>query len=184
MKIYLCLLLLFVAINNFSQELLTPLQKSNYEKLTTHSELSQFIKESDESSELITSEILTKSVEGRELFAVYFSNSEFGKDESKIKVLIFAQQHGNEQSGKEGALLLIQELIKPENQYLFDKIDLVLIPQMNPDGSEKNQRRNGNGMDLNCNHLILTEPETIALHNLFNKHLFEVTMYVNEYWPF
>src|SRR5574338_299955 len=169
MKIYLCLLLLFVAINNFSQELLTPLHKSNYEKLTTHSELSQFIKESDESSEL---------------FAVYFSNSEFGKDESKIKVLIFAQQHGNEQSGKEGALLLIQKLIKPENQYLFDKIDLVLIPQMNPDGSEKNQRRNGNGMDLNCNHLILTEPETIALHNLFNKHLFEVTMYVNEYWPF
>src|SRR5690606_21775161 len=97
MKIYLCLLLLFVSINNFSQELLTPLQKSNYEKLTTHSELSQFIKEADKKSDLITSEILTKSVEGRELFAVYFSNSEFGKDESKIKVLIFAQQHGNEQ---------------------------------------------------------------------------------------
>ncbi|HEX7357954.1 MAG TPA: M14 family zinc carboxypeptidase [Ignavibacteriaceae bacterium] len=184
MKIYLCLLLLFVAINNFSQELLTPLQKSNYEKLTTHSELSQFIKEFDESSKLITSEILTKSVEGRELFAVYFSNSEFGKDESKIKVLIFAQQHGNEQSGKEGALLLVSELLKPENQYLFDKIDLVLIPQMNPDGSEKNQRRNGNSMDLNRNHLILTEPETIALHNLFDKYLFEVTMDVHEYWPF
>lgn len=184
MKIYLCLLLLIISVNNFSQELLTPLQKSNYEKLTTHSELSQFIKEADENSDLITSEILTKSVEGRELFAVYFSNSEFGKDESKIKVLIFAQQHGNEQSGKEGAVLLINELLKSENQYLFDKIDFVLVPQMNPDGSEKNQRRNGNGMDLNRNHLILTEPETIALHQLFDKYQFEVTMDVHEYWPF
>lgn len=184
MKIYLCLLLLIISVNNFSQELLTPLQKSNYEKLTTHSELSQFIKEADENSDLITSEILTKSFEGRELFAVYFSNSEFGKDESKIKVLIFAQQHGNEQSGKEGAVLLINELLKSENQYLFDKIDFVLVPQMNPDGSEKNQRRNGNGMDLNRNHLILTEPETIALHQLFDKYQFEVTMDVHEYWPF
>jgi hypothetical protein len=55
---------------------------------------------------------------------------------------------------------------------------------MNPDGSEKNQRRNGNGMDLNRNHLILTEPETIALHKLFDKYRFEVTMDVHEYWPF
>lgn len=171
-------------INTLSQNILTPLQKSDYKTITSHAELSQFIKEVDEKSDLIKSEVLTKSVEGRELFAVYFSKDVFGKDESKIKVLIFAQQHGNEQSGKEGALLLINELLKPENQYLFDKIDFVLVPQMNPDGSEKNERRNGNRMDLNRNHLILTEYETIALHKLFNEHQFEVTMDVHEYWPF
>jgi hypothetical protein len=125
-----------------------------------------------------------KSAEDRNLYAMKFSNSEFGKDKSKIKVLIFAQQHGNEQSGKEGALLLARELIKPEKKYLFDKIDFALIPQMNPDGSEKNKRRNGNDMDLNRNHLILTEPETIALHKLFDKYLFEVTMDVHEYSPY
>lgn len=162
----------------------TPLQKSNFTKLTSHSELTEFIKEVDSNSDLIKTEVLTKSVEGRELFVVYFSKGEFGADENKIKVLIFAQQHGNEQSGKESALLLINELLKPENQYLFDKIDFALVPQMNPDGSEKNQRRNGNGMDLNRNHLILTEPETKALHKLFDKYLFEVTMDVHEYWPF
>ena len=175
---------ILTAINTFSQSILTPLQKSDYKKITSHAELSQFIKEVDEKSDLIKSEVLTKSVEGRELFAVYFSKDDFGTDASKIKVLIFAQQHGNEQSGKEGALLLFTELLKPENQYLFDKIDFVLVPQMNPDGSEKNQRRNGNSMDLNRNHLILTEPETIGLHNLFNKYLFEVTMDVHEYAPY
>lgn len=176
--------LILAAVNMFSQSILTPLQKSDYKKVTSHADLSQFIKEVDEKSDLIKSEVMTKSVEGKELFAVYFSKDDFGKDESKIKVLIFAQQHGNEQSGKEGALLLIKELLKPENQYLFDKIDFVLVPQMNPDGSEKNQRRNGNNMDLNRNHLILTEPETIGLHKLFNKYLFEITMDVHEYAPY
>jgi len=177
-------ILVLLAMNTFAQNLLTPLQKSDYKKITSHAELSQFVKEVDEKSDLIKSEVLTESVGGRELFAIYFSKNGFGKDESKIKVLIFAQQHGNEQSGKEGALLLINELLKPENQYLFDKIDFVLVPQMNPDGSEKNQRRNGNTMDLNRNHLILTEPETIGLHKLFNKYHFEVTMDVHEYAPY
>jgi len=176
--------LFLASLNTLSQSIPTPLQKSEYKKITSHAELSQFVKEVDEKYELIKSEVITKSVEGKELFAIYFSRDGFGKDESKIKVLIFAQQHGNEQSGKEGALLLINELLKTEYKYLFDKIDFVLIPQMNPDGSEKNQRRNGNSMDLNRNHLILTEPETIAMHKLFNKYLFEVTMDVHEYAPY
>jgi len=98
--------------------------------------------------------------------------------------MFHAQQHGNEQSGKEGALLLAQALLKPENKYLFDKIDLAIIPQVNPDGSEANKRRNGNDMDLNRNHMILTEPETMALHRFFDKYLFEVTMDVHEYFPY
>ena len=85
---------------------------------------------------------------------------------------------------RKGALLLIKELQKPEYRYLLEKIDLVIIPQMNPDGAEADRRLNGNKMDLNRNHLILTEPETIGLHNLFNKYLFDVTMDVHEYWPF
>lgn len=179
-KIIICFFLSFGIV--FAQQ--TPLQKSNFSKLTSHSELSQYIKEVDEKSDLIKSEVIAKSVSGRELYAVYFSKDEFGKDKSKIKVLIFAQQHGNEQSGKEGALLLIDELLKPENKYLFDKIDLVVVPQVNPDGAEADKRMNNNKMDLNRNHLILTEPETIGLHKLFNKYLFEISMDVHEYWPF
>ncbi len=181
MKLMIIIVLLAIEIA-FAQQ--SPLKKSNFTKLTSHSELSDFIREVDSYSDLVKAEVLTKSPEGRELFAVYFSKGKFGEDESKVKVLIFAQQHGNEQSGKEGALLLINELLKEENQYLFDKIDFVLVPQMNPDGSEKNQRRNSNGIDLNRNHLILTEPETIALHKLYHKYLFEVTMDVHEYWPY
>jgi len=181
MKILVTCYFVFIGIV-FPQQL--PLQKSNYTKTTSYSEISQYIKEVDKNSDLITTKVIASTAEGRELYAVLFSKREFGKDKSKIKVLIFAQQHGNEQSGKEGALLLITELLKPENQYLFNRIDFALVPQMNPDGSEKNRRRNSNNMDLNRNHLILTEPETIGLHNLFNKYLFEVAMDVHEYSPY
>jgi hypothetical protein len=181
MKIIIVYLILFSGIVIAQQ---TPLEASNYTELTSHSQLRKFIKGLDNKSDLIRTVEIAKSVEGRELFAVYFSKDRFGKDNSKIKVLIFAQQHGNEQSGKEGALLLIEELLKPENRYLFDRLDFALVPQMNPDGSEKNRRRNGNRMDLNRNHLILTEPETIGLHKLFNRYLFDVTMDVHEYSPY
>ena len=161
-----------------------PLLKNDHQKVTSYEELTGYIQQLDETSDLLKVETIGQSVQGRNLYAMKFSSSEFGKDKSKIKVLFFAQQHGNEQSGKEGALLLAQELLKPENRYLFDKIDFVLIPQVNPDGSEANKRRNGNDMDLNRNHLILTEPETQALHRFFDNYLFEVSMDVHEYSPY
>lgn len=181
MKIILSLTILTITVSLAQQ---TPLEKNSYTKPTSYDAITNFVHQLDQSSEMLKVEIMGKTIEGRNLYTMKFSNSEFGKDNSKIKVLIFAQQHGNEQSGKEGALLLSRELTKPENEYLFERIDLALIPQMNPDGSEKNKRRNGNDMDLNRNHLILTEPETIALHKLFDQYLFEVTMDVHEYSPY
>jgi hypothetical protein len=168
----------------FAQEIQTPLQKNNYSKPTSYEELTGYVQQLDMSSGLLKVEVIGKSVQGRNLYAMKFSSDEFGKDSLKIKVLLFAQQHGNEQSGKEGALTLARELLKPENQYLFDHIDLAIVPQMNPDGSEENKRRNGNDADLNRNHLILTEPETVALHRLFDQYLFEVTMDIHEYFPY
>ncbi len=178
------IIFIFLLFNSILFPQITPLEKKNFQELTSYEELKNFIKEIDNNYDFIESDILTKTVEGRELYILYFSKDKFGKDENKLRVLFFAQQHGNEQSGKEGALLLIKALTKPENQKIFDRIDFAIIPQMNPDGSEKNQRRNANGVDLNRNHLILTENETRALHDLFNKFNFDVTLDIHEYFPY
>ncbi|MHC1702588.1 MAG: M14 family zinc carboxypeptidase [Tenuifilaceae bacterium] len=176
--------ILAIPLNIFSQEIITPLEKNNYSKHSSYKEITEFVNELSKKSNLVAVDSIGKSVEGRNLYAIKFSSSEFGKDKSKIKILFLAQQHGNEQSGKEGSLLLAKELVKLENRYLFDKIDIAIIPSMNPDGSEINKRRNANKVDLNRSHLILTEPELIALHNFFDKFVFEVTMDVHEYHPF
>jgi hypothetical protein len=167
-----------------SQTLQTPSEISGFTQITTHNEQVSYIKQLDESSDILSVETIGKSVLGRDLFAFQFSNSSFSADQSKIKVLIHAQQHGNEQSGKEGALLLANKLTTPEYAYLFEHIDLVIVPQVNPDGSEKNNRRNSNNADMNRNHLIMTEPEVMALHQLFDSYQFEVTMDVHEYSPY
>lgn len=185
MKIQVAFLISMAFIANvIAQQIVIPSVKNNYQKGTSYDELSVYIHSLDEKSDLLKVEIIGQSVQGRNIYAMKFSTSEFGNDKSKIKVLFFAQQHGNEQSGKEGALLMAEALIRPESKYLFDKIDLAIIPQMNPDGSELNKRRNGNDADLNRNHLILTEPETMALHRFFDKYLFEANMDVHEYSPY
>lgn len=169
---------------SIAQQLETPLEKSNYKKLSSYSEMADYLKIVSENSSLIKIFTIGKTAEDRDIFACKISSSEFNKDTSKIKVMIFAQQHGNEHSGKEAALILLKNICEKKLNYLFDKIDLLLIPQVNPDGAEKNKRRNGNDVDLNRNHLILTEPETIALHKLFDEYLPEATLDVHEYYPY
>lgn len=180
-------LLLTLILYNFvavAQPLKTPAQIKNFEAPSSYQEMVDFIEEIDRSSDLVSVESIGKSVLGRDLFALKFSKLGTPINQPKIKVLIMAQQHGNEQSGKEGALLLASKLMGPKYSCLFERIDLFLVPQVNPDGSEKNARRNSNEVDLNRNHMIMTEPEVVALHNLFDKYLFEVTMDVHEYYPY
>lgn len=64
---------------------------------------------------------------------------------------------------------------------MLENLDLILVPMANPDGADMNQRRNANNMDLNRNHVILSEPESLALHRLFLKWMPEVTLDVHEF---
>lgn len=166
-----------------SSPIKTPLEKSNFSKLTSYNELIDFVKLAKTKSKLIDLEYFAVSSEGRKIPALKISNDNFA-DTNKIRVIIFAQQHGDEQSGKEGALLLLNEIANGNLDYLFNKLDLILVPQVNPDGSEKNRRRNANGADLNRNHLILSETETTGLHSLFYKCLPDATLDVHEYSPY
>ncbi len=176
-KTFCLLLVVFTALSlkTHAQPAASPI---GYERLQLK------IQQLDSLHTLLSTQVIGTTVEGRNITAMKFSKGDFGTDATKIKVLFFAQQHGNEQSGKEGAMLLAEWLLQDENQHLLDRMDFALIPQINPDGSEANKRRNGNNADLNRNHLILTEPETQALHQFFNQYLFEVSMDVHEYSPY
>jgi len=179
------LALCFFAVSNLNaQEITSPAKANGFSKPSSYAELSAFISSLDKKQDLVQTEIIAESPGGKNVYAVKISSTFFGKDPGKIKVLILAQQHGNEQSGKEGALLLISDLLKPENRHILDKADIAIIPQMNPDGSELNKRRNADTMDLNRNHLILTEPEVVGLHKFFDRYLFEVTVDCHEYFPY
>ena len=161
-----------------AQSRITPIEKSSYNQVTSHSEMLEFLTNVDNSSDLITLEYIGQSVEGRDIPIIHYLNK---CDEKKIKILIVSQQHGNEPSGKEAALLLINKLANSENAEAYKNLDLLIIPSLNPDGNESAKRTNANKEDLNRNHLLLTEPEVIALHKIFNEYMPEVTLDVHEY---
>ncbi|UCH62749.1 MAG: DUF2817 domain-containing protein [Fidelibacterota bacterium] len=160
----------------------TPLERDNYSKLSSHSDMMSYLKKLDSQSRILTMSIIGKSVQGRAIPALYFSlDKTFGSNrEKKLLVLIYCQQHGDEPSGKEAALIVARDLAD-RNSDILKYTDLILVPQVNPDGAEMEQRENANEMDLNRNHAILSEPEVLAVHDLFLKWMPEVTLDMHEY---
>lgn len=147
---------------------------------TSHADMMQFLTAITGDSKLIGMEVPGKTLLDREIPVVYFpKRSQWKKD--NVTVMIFAQQHGNEPSGKEALLMLLHELHVNPKSIPYSRLNLILVPMANPDGNEAHQRKNNNRVDLNRNHVILTEPETRLLHNLFEKYQPEVTLDVHEY---
>ena len=162
----------------------TPLEKNDFEELTTYEEVVSFVRELDRRSDFIAIDTLGYSVEGRMIPYLKISNGEFGQDRrDKLIVLLFAQQHGNEPSGKEAALALARDFAAGKHDDLLEHMDILLVPQVNPDGAERHERRNTDNVDLNRSHLILNAPETIALRNLFDTWEPYITVDIHEYQP-
>jgi len=167
----------------YDHQSLTPLEKSNFTRLTSHTELVSYLNKIDSLSTKVTLTTIGKSVEVRDIPVIMITEDEAFSYYRSIKpiVLIFCQQHGNEPSGKEAALIVIRELATGSLQDLLQYFDVMIVPMVNPDGAEKGKRRNANDMDLNRNHVILSEPEVYALHQLFLEWMPEITLDVHEY---
>ena len=150
-------------------------------KLTAYPEMMSLLEKLDVSSSRVSLAAIGRSVQGRDIPALFFADGRFaGNRDKKPLALIFCQQHGDEPSGKEAALLLAADLLGRDKKIL-ERLDLILVPTLNPDGSELKQRRNAAGRDLNRNHVLLSEPETLALHRLFQRWLPEIVLDVHEY---
>jgi hypothetical protein len=149
--------------------------------LTGYDDMMAQLRKLDASSPLVSLAVIGRSSAGRDIPALFFSQGTFaGQRQQKPVVLVFCQQHGDEASGKEAALLLAAALLRGGSDILR-RLDLILVPTANPDGSELKQRRNARGRDLNRNHVVLSEPETQALHRLFQQWFPEIVLDVHEF---
>lgn len=156
-----------------------PLEQNNYKTLTTNQEIQDFIK-LIESREYISVKNLVQVKSGKIIQAVYIGDS----SKLKTKVLVIAQQHGNEASGKEGILYLLRDFYDGNNLELLDSLQLIIIPQLNPDGGDDFLRRNAEDIDLNRDHVLLETDENKALRKLFFNEMPDIVIDVHEYYPF
>lgn len=138
MRIQFALKLLSVAATiqlSLAQAIPTPLELNGYSRLSSHAEMMAYLGRLDAASSTLQMSAIGESVEGRKIPALFFSMDMPFRTEASTKplVLIYCQQHGNEPSGKEAALVVARTLAMADRGIL-EALDLILVPQVNPDG--------------------------------------------------
>jgi hypothetical protein len=96
-------------------------------------------------------------------------------------VLLIGQQHGDEPAGSEALLVISRALAQGLLQPLLSRINVVIVPRANPDGSASNQRATAGGLDMNRDHLLLNTPEAQALARLMRDYQPTVVVDAHEY---
>jgi len=104
-----------------------------------------------------------RSVEGREVWDVAFGTG-------PAVVLMWSQMHGDEPTAT-SALFDVYEYVRlhekePAVQQLLSALTVHTVPMLNPDGAERFQRRNVQGVDINRDALLLQTPEGRLLKSL------------------
>ncbi len=104
-----------------------------------------------------------RSVERREIWTVSFGRGPF-------VVLMWSQMHGDEPTAT-SALFDLYEYVRlheqePAVQQMLAALTVHTVPMLNPDGAERFQRRNAQGIDINRDALLLQTPEGRLLKEL------------------
>ncbi|MGH3715501.1 MAG: M14 family zinc carboxypeptidase [Micromonosporaceae bacterium] len=141
-------------------------QNVSLERLHSYDELVKALRQIERQSDgRVSLETVGRSNEGRDLYLAKVGRG-------PTKVLYITQQHGDEPLGTEAALQLLQRLGNGGAGWdaILDKVTLLVIPKVNPDGSERFWRQNydpdcagafctpGRGFDVNRWHDPAVDP--------------------------
>jgi hypothetical protein len=111
-------------------------------------------------------EEIGRSAEGRPLYSVRHGRG-------PVRVLLWSQMHGNESTATMALADLFRFLAAepghPLARRLAERLTVVAVPMLNPDGAERFQRRNAFGIDVNRDARALATPEGRALRELHRR---------------
>ena len=129
--------------------------------LLTHSEVTDRLKAVVAAApEIFTMEQVGESVEGRAIHRVQFGVG-------ATPVLLWSQMHGDEPTATAALFDIFEYLSKHRTdetvRRIYGELTLHIVPMLNPDGAERFQRRNAQGIDINRDALRLQTPEGRAL---------------------
>jgi hypothetical protein len=132
--------------------------------LLRHAEVERRLGEvRDAAPDLFSLEEAGRSVEGRSINHFWFGRGDF-------HVLLWSQMHGDEPTAT-SALFDLYEYVRRHRgeapvARILDRLTVHTVPMLNPDGAERFQRRNAQGIDINRDALRLQTPEGRALKAL------------------
>jgi hypothetical protein len=118
---------------------ITPKQNLSLEGFESYEQLVKKLKQIEKRAKgIVELEPVAETGEDRKIWLVKIG------DETKTPVFIWTQQHGNEPHGTEAAVDLIKWLVAggEKAQMILDELYVLIIPRVNPDGSELFTRGN------------------------------------------
>ena len=106
--------------------------------------------------------VIGKSVLGKPIYGIKIGSG-------KKRLLLWSQMHGNESTTTKAIFDVFNTLQETDTICLdiLNKCTVMFIPILNPDGAEAYTRVNANKVDLNRDAKQLTQPESVALKNVF-----------------
>ena len=168
MKLSLALVLLQLSAAGFAADpppLQTPLEAAAHARISQSAEMSAFLAAlAARAPELVKVESIGKSVQGRALEVVRFSLPHKVKTAPRLKVMVIGTQHGAaEPAGGEALLVIARDLALGDLRPLLEDLDILLLPNANPDGRDLRRRSNANQININTDFVLVTQPETRLL---------------------
>jgi dipeptidyl-peptidase-4 len=156
----------------------TGAESAGFSRTTSHQEVLDFLFDVQSRTDKMLISHLTTTDEGRMMPLVMLGSPVTATPISAMmsgKPLLFitGSVHGGEVAGKEGALQLIRELTLGEHQGLLERVNVLIVPSLNPDGAERRSRSNSKGYDMNRDFVTLETPEIAAT----------VEKVLLEWWP-
>lgn len=156
---------------------MSPITKSVLAEYPSHAQITSKLKAAEAKNPKIMKLFsIGKSVNGKDLWVMKISDN-VETDEVEPEFKYISSMHGDEITGRELTVSLIEEIAAKygsdsEITELVNNSELYIMPSMNPDGSERKQRANANGYDLNRNFPELTESGTnLSGREIENQHV-------------
>jgi hypothetical protein len=114
----------------------------------------------------LSREEVGRSAEGRPLQAITYGSG-------PTRVLLWSQMHGDESTASMSLLDLYNHLSRspddPVARLIRERLTVVAVPMLNPDGAERFQRRNALGIDVNRDARMLATPEGQTLRRMHER---------------
>ncbi|MED4137523.1 M14 family metallopeptidase [Priestia megaterium] len=165
----------------------TPAFTKGQDAFTTQEEMMSYVQKLAHKSPYVKLKIIGNSQQGRDIPALYFSKEKKfadGKTSKKPTIWLQSQIHGNEPASGESVLAVATRLTEDFGKDVLNKVNIVIVPRINPDGSYAFKRQLANNLDGNRDYIKLESPEVQSVRAEFNRFSPEVVIDAHEYTPY